>query len=128
MISARWKNERNGKDDVEKEFEKIDHKHKFRVLRGKRSENKRMEQNLKAKEGMQKLRNNLGKRLVIRRIMQNKSEINDWNSFMKTSKVHAEMITKKKPDIVEMINEKNRDKKELISKREEKNIPWKLKG
>ena len=52
--------------------------------------------------------------------MQNQSEINDWNSFMKKGKVHAEMITKKKPDIVDIINNNNRDIKEVIRKREKK--------
>ena len=52
--------EKDKKEDVVKEFEKIELKHRIRSLRSKRSEEEKIEQNLKAKEGMKNVCDKLG--------------------------------------------------------------------
>ena len=68
---------------------------------------------------MQRLREKGEKRIIKGRIMKNISEFDDWKKFMQKSKKHADMATKNKPDIVKMINEKERERKEVIRKNEE---------
>ena len=116
---AIYKNSMERRDDVEEEFDKIDLKHKKRLFRSRRTQTEKTEENMKAREGMQKLRETGHKRIIKRRTRQNFSELEDWQSFVQKSKRHAEMAASKKPDIVQKINEKERERRELNRKRVE---------
>ena len=115
-----YKNSMILRDNVEEEFDKIDLKHKRRLFRSRRTQAEKAEENMKAREGMQKLRETWPKRIIKRRTRQNFSEFEDWQRFVQKSKRHAEMAASKKPDIVQKINEKERERREVNRKRVEK--------
>ena len=108
------KREKEKKEDIVKEFEKIELKHRIRGLRSKRTEQEKIEQNLKAKEGMKDLREKGRIKPYKERKERNISKEVDWKNFMRKSRQHADMADKLKPDIVQVINENNRKDTELI--------------
>ena len=113
------KREKEKKEDIVKEFEKIELKHRIRDLRSKRTEQEKIEQNLKAKEGMKDLREKGRIKPYKERKERNISKEVDWRNFMRKSRQHADMAEKLKPDIVQVINEKNRKDTELIRQKNE---------
>ena len=113
----RKKNQKEGMDEVEREFGKINCKHQKRKLRSERTGKEKLQQNLKAKKGMRIFRE-VGRFIDHKdRIKQNSSEVVDWERFQKESKSNADMIDEMKPDNVQQINEKMREERERLRKK-----------
>ena len=112
--------QREKKDEIVKEFQKIEKKHWTRKFRSKRTEQEKLDENIAAKEGMQDLREKGRIKKYRERTEKNKDEKVDWESFSMKSKEHKNMVKKLKPDIVELINKKEREEKELLRKKKEK--------
>ena len=50
----------------------------------------------------------------VSRMKKNTSEMDNWKKYTKKSKTHAEIVKKKKPDIIQQLNEKVREEKENL--------------
>ena len=74
----------------------------------------KLEQNLKAKKGMRIFREEGRLRDHAYRGRPNSNEINDWKKFRENGEGHAEILNKRKPDIVQVLNERVRDEKERL--------------
>ena len=120
MDRQQKRKEKDKKEEIVKEFEKIELKYRIRNLRRKRSEEEKLEQNSKAKEGMRDLRE---KGRMIRykeRGQTNLSEKADLKYFMRKSKQHKDLAEKLRPDIVKLINTKQRRDMEMLRQENEK--------
>ena len=99
-------------DEVEREFRRIDLKHKKRSLRKQRTGKEKLQQNLKAKKGMSLLRDK-GRLISYKeRVNPKGNEIDDWISYKKKGKKYLEKLDEMKPDIVAKINEQVRKEDE----------------
>ena len=116
------KNKEEMKDNVQKEFEKIESKYDKRSWRSKRSEDQKMKDNIKAQKGMQLLRKEGRVRNFEERTQQNSTEESDWKNFMKNSKLHAEKVESCKPDIVQKLNQKAREEYEKQRKKDQREL------
>ena len=106
---------RNGRDDMEKDFEKLTLKHKKRKLRIQRSGREKLQQNLKAKKGMRLLCEEGMLRKYSDRYKQNSSETIDWRKFIKQSKKNNDIVNLKDPDLVQRLNEETRKENKLMT-------------
>ena len=114
--NERKRKEAKNTDSVEREFRKIELKHRKRSLRKLRTGKEKLLQNLKAKRGMRLLHKEGRLQDYKERIDPNRKEIDDWTSFRKKGKEYCEKLEVSKPDIVAKLNEEYRKKEE--SKRE----------
>lgn len=111
--------QREKKNEIVKEFEKIEKKHWMRKFRSQRTEEEKLKDNIASKEGMQDLREKGRIRKYHQRTEKNRDEKDDWERFTRKSEEHKKMAKKSKPDIVELINEKEREEKELLRQKKE---------
>ena len=112
LDTKRKKDKGGAKEEIEKDFERINQKHKKRQSRSQRDGKAKLQQKLKAKKGMKLFRNEGRLRDYMEKNGNNSSEMEDWQNFMKNSKRHVEMAENLKPDIVQKLNEKIREEKE----------------
>ena len=105
-------------DEVEREFMKINFKHKKRTLRQQRTGKQKLEQNLKAKRGMRLFREEGRLKDYEQRAKRNRNKIQDWTSFKRKGKKHSEKLDECKPDIVAKINEEFRKQEDWRREKE----------
>ena len=104
----------------QKEYERISDKHRKRVERINRDEEKHSEDNLKAKDAMRLMRENLSDEYIPRG-RQNIKEEDEWKNFFDTNQESKELLKELKPEIVEEILAKQiKVKMEQIKKIEKK--------
>ena len=115
----RMKKIRNEKTEEMKEYEKIVMKQKMRLFRKQRSGKDHLLQNLKAKQGMQLLEEEGRLRGFSLRSAGKVEEIRDWEMYSNKGEEYSEFLKVKKPDVVQVLNEKNRVENEKKRKREE---------
>ena len=84
--TERKKEERSRQNDIEKDYEKLNKKHKQRTLRIQRSGKEKLQQQLQSKKGMRLLREQGRLTKYSDRQDQNVSERVDWKLFMKKSR------------------------------------------
>ena len=102
-----------------KEYEKIEKKLKMRLFRKQRSGKDHLLQNLKAKQGMQLLEEECRLRKFPWRSGGKVEEIRDWEMYNNKGEKYSEFLKVKKPDVVQVLNEKNRAENEKKRQREE---------
>lgn len=101
------------------EFDKIKKKHKMREKRKARSGKDHLNQNLKAKKGMQILLTEGRLVKYSKRSGEKPSEDRDWENYFRRGKQFENELEIRRPDIVTMLNERNRENKEKERAREE---------
>ena len=104
-LRLRVRNLRANKPEEEKEYGKLFQKHKKRESRAKRSGKQHLIENMKAKKGMNLLKEKGRIRDFERRAIKNSTEMSDWKTFMKKGKSYSDLISKRKPDIVARLNQ-----------------------
>ena len=102
------------------EFAKIENKHKMREKRKTRSGKEHLIQNLKAKKGMQILETEGRMVKFSSRAGEKPAEGKDWENYFRRGKQFECELEIRRPDIVNILNEKNREKKERERAREER--------
>ena len=105
-------------NDVEREFLKINLKHKKRSLRQQRTGKQKLEQNLKAKRGMRLFREEGRLKDYEQRTKSNRNEEQDWTSFIRKGKNYSEKLDECKPDVVAKINEEFRKQEDRMREKE----------
>ena len=118
-LRLRVRNLRANKPEEEKEYVKLDQKHKKRESRARRSGKEHLLENLRAKKGMNLLKEKGRMRDFERRATMNNTEMSDWKNFMMKGKTNSDLLTKAKPDLVERLNQQIREEKEKDRKRKE---------
>ena len=108
------------KSHAEAEFYNIAQKHKMRERRKNRSGKEHLIDNLQAKIGMQMLKSEGRMVEFSRRSEGKKSEITDWKTYRNRGESFEHELRNKRPDIVEILNEKAREEKEKERAREER--------
>ena len=108
-----------GKSKAEQEYLRIEKKHNMREKRKLRSGKEHLTQNLQAKQGMASLNEEGRKKEFTRRSGGKTVEKRDWELFFKSGNNAARMLCQRKPDIVEQINAKVRQEKEMERKQKE---------
>ena len=103
-----------------KEFEGIKTKHDMRIYRKQQTGKHHLTQNLKAKKGMRLLQKEGSLKEFSRRSGGKVEEIRDWEMYNRKGKSYSEYLRVKKPDIIQVLNEKIRLEKESERKRREK--------
>ena len=104
----------------QKEYKRISDKHRKRVERLNRDEDKHSEDNLKAKDAMRLMRENLSDEYIPRG-RQNIKEEDEWKNFFDTNQESKELLKELKPEIVEEILAKQiKVKKEKTEKKKDK--------
>ena len=96
----------NEKPKEMKEYEKIEKKLKMRLFRKQRSGKDHLLQNLKAKQGMQLLEEEGRLRQFSWRSGGKVEEIRDWEMYNNKGEKYSEFLKVKKPDVVQVFNEK----------------------
>ena len=107
-------------DEIEKEFEKISSKFRKREFRNNRNGKEKLQQNLKAKKGMRVFREEGRLKAYASRTNPNKAETDDWKKFSRKSEIHADMVDKLRPDIIQQLNQKAREERERLRIQKEK--------
>ena len=110
---------RSRKSAEEKEYIVIEHKHKNRGKRKQRTGKEHLLENLKAKKGMRILEDEGRLEAFAKRSGRKAAEIDDWEFYFKGNKKNSNFLENKKPDIVQVLNEKVRKEKEKERKRKE---------
>ena len=118
----RMEENRENKCKEERDYDKIVHRISMRNHRKNQTGKEHLEGNLKAKKGMSLLNSEGSIMEFSRRETGHRKadEELEWKTFMGKSQKHAEQLGKKKPDIVEKINESNRIEQEKERLRQEK--------
>ena len=106
--------------DEAREFSRIQQKHYMREKRKLRSGKDHLLDNLKAKRGMQLLKKEGNLRMFTRRNGGKTLETRDWELYHRACKNNADYLASRKPDVVEIINEKIRNEKEKERLRKKK--------
>ena len=108
------------------EYEKISRKHERRTVRKKRTGKEHLQENLKAKKGMQLIYDEGWKREFSIRSGGKTEEIRDWELYRGRGRIYSQVLEAKRPDIIQSLNEKIRGEKEKERKRieREKNGEW----
>ena len=117
---VKMKKIRKEKGTEVKEFERIKYKHVKRVKRQQRSGKEHLLQNLKAKKGMQLLKDEGRLKEFSHRSRGKFEEIRDWEMYSRKGERQREILKEEKPDIVDIINERVRLEKENERKRRER--------
>ena len=107
----RMRNMRARKGDAEKEFERIEFvkivkKHEMRRSRKMRDGKEHLQDNLKSKRGMQLMKDKGNLKEFARRNGGKSDEMRDWELYYKGCKNNADNLAEKRPDIVQVLNEK----------------------
>ena len=105
-------------DEVKKEYEDISDKYRKQNARSKRSIEEHTEDKISAKKGMQEFREYGRLRKFSKRCKRNTNELSDWKRFMQKGEQYSEVLTNKKPDLIDRLNKEIREEKER--KREER--------
>ena len=109
---------RAARTEEEKKYIMIVKKHKIREKRKQRTGKEHLVENLKAKKGMKRLEDEGGLEEFAYRSGRKTREIDDWELYFKGSKMNSNFLENKKPDIVQVLNEKRRKEiEELYEKR-----------
>ena len=105
--------------EEEKMYDKIVKRQKMRTVRKMQSGKSHLISNLKAKKGMKVFREegslvefNRRDSTPINKQLKLDKELSEWNCYSKKNKMQAEILARKKPDIVSQLNEAWRKKKE----------------
>ena len=117
-VKERMQKDRNNKSDEESEFSMISKMHTMRECRRKRTGKEHLEQNLKVKQGMGILEDEGPLRGFSRRFSGKGVELFEWEMYIRNNRKKYSILENKKPDIVQIINEKLMIKKEKKRKRE----------
>jgi hypothetical protein len=96
----------------QKDYKLIAQKHRRREARRQMSGKERLTQKLKAKKGMNMLKEEGRIHNFERRGYKNRDELSDWKEYVQKGKSYSEMIQHHNPDIVERLNQKLREQKE----------------
>ena len=117
----RMRNMRARKGDAKKELEfvKIVKKHEMRRSRKMRDGKEHLQDNLKSKRGMQLMKDKGNLKEFARRNGGKSDEMRDWELYYKGCKNNADNLAEKRPDIVQVLNEKIREEKEKERKRKQ---------
>ena len=107
-------------EEAAKEYEKIADKYRKQNTRMERSEEKHAEDKIKAKKGMQEFREYGRLKHFAKRSHINKNEFSDWKTFMQKGGKYAEVLSYKKPDIIDRLNKEIREEKEREREKMEK--------
>ena len=103
-----------------KEFENTTKKLRMRTFRKERTGKDPLLQNLSSKQGMRLLESEGRLRDFKRRSHRNIEEMRDWENYMRKGKNYVDVLEVRKPDVVQRINEKNRDDEEKERAKREK--------
>ena len=103
-----------------KEFENTTKKLRMRTFRKKRTGKDHLLQNLRSKQGMRLLESEGRLQDFKRRSHRNIEEMRDWENYMRKGKNYVDVLEVRKPDVVQRINEKNRDDEEKERAKREK--------
>ena len=108
------------------EYEKISRKHERRAARKKRTGKEHLQENLKAKKGMQLIYDEGWKKEFCVRSGGKTEEIRDWEVYRGSGRINSQVLEAKRPDIIQILNEKRRVEKERERNRieREKNGEW----
>ena len=103
-----------------KEYIRISDKYRKKEWRNKRSEEEYVNEKLNAKKGMQEFREYGRLRDFSKRSVKIKDEISDWANFVQKGDPYLEVLSSKKPDLIDRINQKIREEKEEEREKEMK--------
>ena len=108
------------------EYEKILRKHERRAARKKRTGKEHLQENLKAKKGMQLIYDEGWKKEFCMRSGGKTEEIRDWELYRGNGRIYSQVLEAQRPDIIQILNEKRRVEKERERNRieREKNGEW----
>ena len=106
--------------DVTKEYAKISDKYRKQNTRSKRSSEEQNEDKISAKKGMQEFWEYGCLKPFARRSQVNKNELSDWKKFLQKGEQYSEVLSNKKPDLIDRLNKEIREEKEIKRKEEEK--------
>ena len=107
------------RNNAEVEFVKIVKKHDMRRSRKMRDGKEHLQENLKSKRGMKLMKDEGNLTEFARRNGGKSDEMRDWELYYKGCKNNADNLAGKRPDIVQVLNEKIREEKEKERKRKE---------
>ena len=100
--------------DKIREYDKIERKHKYRLLNKNLSQEQQSQLKKKARKGMSLLRKKGRLIKFVKKSKPNKDEFTDWEEYKQRSHDNSTFLKLAKPDIVKQINEKERIEKERI--------------
>ena len=107
-------------EEAAKEYEKIADKYRKQNTRSKRSEEEHIEDKNKAKKGMQEFREYGRLKNFAKRSKINKNQFSDWKTFMQKGGKYSEVLSYKKPDLIDRLNKEIREEKEREREKMEK--------
>ena len=106
-----------------KEYEKIMQKYRKRESQKKRTEEKKEDEKLKKRQGMKIFREE-GRLIEFKK----RSEVSDWKEFVRKGETYSDLLSKKKPDLIDEINQEVREEKEKEREQKEKEMEKRKEG
>ena len=109
---------RNGQTEEERLFEAINRVIKMRKMRKNRNGRAHLLDNLWAKQDMRNMKENGRYKDYMKRKSQEKDEEILWRKFMNKGQTYKEVLEKKKPEVVELLEKKDKEKRRQMEENE----------
>lgn len=101
------------------EFNKIEKRHKMREKREGRTGKEHLQDNLKSQKGMEVLRKEGRLKIFTERSEPGVTELKNWQIYCDKRNANRRFLRTVKPDIVQKLNEKQREEKEKVREKRE---------